>query len=180
MRSIKKFAAYEKCLVSFLDILGFKNILNSRGADEIASILSEFREFNKGIVPYIPHGVKEHRLNSEMLSEIVSDAVVRVRTTETQQDEGPFSQELYDLFYLQVKCIKKGIIIRGAVQFGDMHVGVDFKGPVFGPALVDAYTMENERVVYPIIAVHEDAIENYINNKGVSKYLAQTVEEELY
>ena len=75
---------YEDCLVTFFDILGFRNLLNTKSSAEISEFLSVFRQSSQteDIVPATRSD--EVRLHSEVTAEIVSDAIVRVRTTETQ------------------------------------------------------------------------------------------------
>ena len=88
----------------------------------------------------------------------MSDAIVRVRTIETQYYVGALYWELLDLLHIQIDCLNAGILVRGAMTIGHMHVGTNLDGPIFGPALVQAYEMEGREVIYPRIAAHEDVI----------------------
>lgn len=155
-------AGYEKCVTTFIDIMGFKALLTKKTPDEIARDLSRFREFAEGDEPIATRVMKDFTLQSRVHAEIVSDAIVRVRTTDTVYKEGALVSELLDLVYIQVECIDAGIILRGALKFGNMHIGHQFEGPIFGPALADAYLMEDKQVVYPIIAVCWDSVEAHL------------------
>lgn len=156
---------YEECLVTFFDILGFRALLNKQSAAEIRETMNRFRRLSKGddIAPF--HRMKEARVQSEVLAEIISDAIVRVRTTETQHQDGALIWEIIDLIHIQIECIDKGILLRGAMTIGHMHVGIQLDGPVFGPALVEAYEMEDREVVYPRIAIHERLIERHQSDR---------------
>lgn len=151
---------YEECLVTFFDVLGFKNLLNTRSAAEISELLSTFRFVSEGDATP-PTRSDEMRMTSEVHAEIVSDAIVRVRTIETQYQVGALVWELIDLLHIQTQCLMKGILVRGAMTIGHMHLKIDFSGPVFGPGLVQAYEMEEREVIFPRIAIHEDVIERH-------------------
>ena len=152
--------AYEECLVTFFDVLGFRNLLNSRSGLEIRQMLSTFRRVSEGDATR-PTRSDEMRMISEVHAEIVSDAIVRTRTIETQYHAGPLVWEIIDLLHIQIACVATGILVRGAMAIGPMHLGIDFSGPVFGPALVRAYLMEDREVIFPRIAIHETVIERH-------------------
>lgn len=151
---------YEECLVTFFDVLGFRNLLHTRSGAEIRDLLSMFRRVSEGDATP-PTRSDEMRMISEVHAEIVSDAIVRTRTIETQYQAGPLVWELIDLLHIQIECVANGILVRGAMTIGPMHLGIDFSGPVFGPALVQAYFMEEGEVIFPRIAIHEDVIERH-------------------
>lgn len=154
-------ADYEECVVTFFDILGFRHLLNTRSGAEISDILQNFRRLSETeeIVP--AQRVDEVRLQSEAKTEIISDAIVRVRTTETQYASGPLIWEIIDLLHIQIDCLNRGILIRGASTVGFMHLGMNLEGPIFGPGLVQAYEMEENEVIFPRIVIHEDVIKRH-------------------
>lgn len=151
---------YERCVVTYIDILGFRHLLATRDASEIVDALASLREFTAGDANDRPppRRMAEVRLNSESYSEAVSDAVVRVRPVEIQAPDGAFVNELIDLVHATVACVKRDILIRGGLAIGAAHVGLDGKGPIFGPAMVRAYEIEDTEAVYPRIMIDEDAI----------------------
>ncbi|KRS10697.1 hypothetical protein, partial [Roseovarius indicus] len=132
---------YEECLVTVFDVLGFRNLLHTRSGAEIRDLLSMFRRVSEGDATSLTRS-DEMRMISEVHAEIVSDAIVKTRTLETQYQAGPLVWELIDLLHIQIECVANGILVRGAMTIGPMHLGIDFSGPVFGPALVQAYFME--------------------------------------
>jgi hypothetical protein len=151
-------AEYEECVVTFLDVLGFRALLRSESADQIAKILNILRSVSKPDTPLEVTRSDEFRIQSEAVQEIISDAVVRARTLNTKYRDGAFIWEIIDLLHIQIECIANGVLLRGAVTIGDLHIGQDLKGPVFGTALVRAYEMESDEVVYPRIAIDETAL----------------------
>ncbi|WP_411839899.1 hypothetical protein [Paracoccus sp. ME4] len=160
-------AGYERCVTTFIDIMGFKALLARKKPDEIARDLSRFRKFAQGDEPGEIRVMTDFTLQSRVHAEIVSDAIVRVRTTDTDYRDGALHWELLDLLHIQIQCIDAGIILRGALKIGDMHVGDRFCGPIFGPALADAYLMEENEVVYPMIAVAEDSLMEQMRNPAL-------------
>lgn len=171
---------YEECLVTFFDILGFRNLLQTKSSAEISEFLSIFRQVSEGddIVPATRSD--ERRLHSEVKAEIMSDAIVRVRTIETQYYVGALYWELLDLLHIQIDCLNADILVRGAMTIGHMHVGTNLDGPIFGPALVQAYEMEGKEVIYPRIVVHEDVIARHRRDERLRREEHSLKEEEDY
>ena len=155
---------FERCVVTFIDILGYRNLLNTRRAEEIVGVVNALRGFAAGDaddeVP--PTRSDEWRLYTQSFSESVSDAVVRVRTIDTQSQDGPFVHELIDLMHATIECINRGILIRGGMTIGPVHVGLDGRGPIFGNGMVRAYKIEEEEAVFPRIMIDDQALEAYL------------------
>ncbi|AGB73105.1 MULTISPECIES: hypothetical protein [Rhizobium] len=147
---------YEPAIASFIDVLGFQALLNSRTPAEIHNIILDLREFSTP--DELPaRRMKDVRLSSRAFAESVSDAVVRVRVFDTQYADGALFNELLDLLHIQIQCINSGVLIRAGVAIGDVHVGLNGKGPIFGPAMVRAYQIESEEARYPRIVIDEAA-----------------------
>ncbi len=152
---------YEPSIVSFIDVLGFRELLNSRSAAEIHDIIVNLRELTT------PDDTPERRkkgmrLISRAFADSVSDAIVRVRPFNTQYSDGAFFQELLDLLFIQIQCIGSGVLVRAGVAIGDAHVGIDGKGPVFGPAMVRAYEIESSEAIFPRIVIDEAAYQHFL------------------
>ncbi len=156
-------ADYEPGIVTFIDVLGFRAMLSDRPAGEIHDIILSLREFSK---PESEHfrRMKEVRLSSRAFAESVSDAVVRVRVFDTQHSDGAFFQELLDLLHIQIQCINHGVLIRAGLAIGNVHVGLNGTGPVFGPAMVRAYDIESGEAIYPRIVVDDAAYEHFLSD----------------
>ena len=169
---------YEECIVSFLDILGFRNMLGSAHPGEIAEALGTFRAASSPDGLEAKRAPEERGKNSVVRVEIVSDAIVRARTTKARYQGGYLFWELLDLLHIQIACIANGVTVRGAVTIGDLHLGADLHGPVFGPALVRAYEMESEEVVFPRIAVDE-AVLDRLRSDPTMRREGHTLEQEL-
>lgn len=169
---------YEPCIVSFIDVLGFRNLLNTRHAHDIRDVLLQLREFTAPLEERPTRPVRDARLLSRAFADSVSDAVVRVRVFDTQYNDGAFFHELLDLLHAQVECIGHGVVIRAGVAVGSAHVGLCGKGPVFGPAMVRAYEIETNEAIYPRIVVDAAAYQNFLDDARLRKQ-DHRLEEEL-
>jgi len=160
---------FERCVVTFIDILGYRNLLNTRDAAEIVDIVNALRTFTAGDSDEdeSPRRMDEHRLYSQSFSESVSDAVVRVRTVDTQSPDGAFVLELIDLMHAMIECVNRGILIRGGMTIGPVHIGLDGRGPIFGNGMVRAFKIESEEAVYPRIMIDDTALEAYLSDESL-------------
>lgn len=144
---------YADRYVAFIDILGFKEIVrNSRnqgGANSASSLNSIFNALNlnfKGLIKDYESqsGASSSDLRVNTFSDFV---VISCHATEAG----------LDLLIFVVWCVvrdwlSKGYLSRGGVAKGPViHVGGDANSPgmVFGPAFIDAYTLEQEVADYP-------------------------------
>jgi hypothetical protein len=160
---------YEPCIVSFIDVLGFRNLLDTHHAHDIRDMLLRLREFTAPDEEKPSRRMKEVRLQSRAFADSVSDAVVRVRAFDTQFSDGAFFQELLDLLHAQVSCICTGVVIRAGVAIGDAHVGMNGEGPVFGPAMVRAYEIESQKAIQPRIVIDEEAYQRFLSDERLRK-----------
>lgn len=158
---------FERGVVTFIDILGYKALLQTRHADDIVKVLKALRRFTEGDgnKEESPRRIDEARLYTQSYSESVSDAVVRVRTVDTQSQDGPLGHELFDLTLAMIECINGGFLIRGGLTIGPVHVGLDGRGPIFGNAMVRAYEIEENEAIYPRIMIDDDAIDAYLGDQ---------------
>lgn len=169
---------YEPCIVSFIDVLGFRNLLETRHADDIRDVLLQLRQFTAPDEERPARPVKDARRLSRAFAESVSDAVVRVRVFDTHYNDGAFFHELLDLLHAQINCIQHGVVIRAGIAIGDAHVGLDGKGPIFGPAMVRAYEVETNDAIYPRIIVDDDAYKCFLADARLRKQ-DHSINEEL-
>lgn len=160
---------YEPSIVSFIDVLGFRNLLATRHAHDIRDIMLRLREFTSPDQFETLRRMKDARLYSRAFADSVSDAVVRVRVFDTQYRDGAFFHELLDLLHAQIQCVGSGVVIRAGVTIGDAHVGLGGKGPVFGPAMVRAYEIETHEAVHPRIVVDQAAYDAFLSDTRLRK-----------
>lgn len=160
MTSFDEDPNYEECIVTYLDVLGFRTLIAEKSAEEVQSILNRFR---RSAQPYKfddeAFDMELARMNANV--EIVSDAIVRARPIKNDFRYGVLAHELMDLQYTQIDCISNGIVIRGALTIDYLHLGDGLRGPYFGPGLIRAYEMERHDVIFPRIMVEERVVRRF-------------------
>lgn len=149
---------YQPCIVSFIDVLGFRNLIRSRTAAEIHRTISLLQEFTAPLEPSIH---LEDTSISTAHTQSVSDAIVRVRPFVTRYRDGAFFHELLDLLHAQIELVGEGVLIRAGLTVGNAYVGGDPNSPIFGPAMVRAYEIESQEAVFPRIVVDDEAIREH-------------------
>ena len=155
---------FEPGIVSFIDILGFRNLLQSRHAHDIRDAVLTLRKSTTPIEhdSTVPNG--KQRKFSAAFTDSVSDAVVRVRVFDTEFADGAFFHEVLDLIHAQVECVGDGVLVRGGLAIGDIYIGETGEGPVFGSGMVRAYELEQHDAKYPRIVIDRDAFEKYLKD----------------
>ena len=126
---------YSKAIVTFLDILGFRNLVTTESAEEVDRKLNSVERFTAPIY------IKGDDLDRQLEPSVIwfSDSVVRVRQLETEANlaspSGLLFWELLDLVHAQAELVREGILLRGGVAYGDVLLS---GSRVFGPAVVRA------------------------------------------
>jgi hypothetical protein len=165
---------YKKSIVTFIDIMGFKDFVKDSNAERINHVLEAFY---KETSPFI----NEKYTDKENCAEVIcfSDSIVRVRKIETEKNkkrpDGVLFEEFHNLVLAQGQLIDSNIIIRGGITIGDVHIS---EGRVFGPGLIQAYELESKYALYPRIIIDPSLIQEYKTNR-LLKAERHSVEEEL-
>ncbi len=140
---------YAVSLVTYLDILGFKDLIRTRSAGEISRIVRVVKE-----------AVQPARFKTR-LSAIPDDEYVNfsdLSLIATPLEKAPhnrpssqlFSQVLHLVHAQSNLILDEAILIRGAVTIGEV---VKSWGQLFGPAVVRAYELERDYARYPRIII---------------------------
>jgi hypothetical protein len=152
---------YQKAIVTFVDILGFGDFVQKSDYKAVEKVLDAVEESTS---PIILDELDNEGDNTEVVS--FSDSIVRVRKIESEANKkyptGVLFQELLSLVHAQVELIDLNIIIRGGVTIGDIFIS---EGRVFGPGLVEAYSLENKYAKYPRIVIDPKLVYEYKTNE---------------
>lgn len=149
---------YEKRVVAFVDILGFKNMVVASQTDiiqqqRILQAMDIIHSHKKMNDEFLGGGLKEFGVQVTTFSD---SAIISYPIT---YDGGLFFV-LLDLIHLQLDLLKVGMFIRGGVCIGDAHHDA-FNA--FGPAIIEAYYLESQKAIYPRIILTQDTI-----NQGIA------------
>lgn len=143
-----KAAQYEKCVLTFFDILGFKESVGKRSPKEVYKILNVFSRANK---------VEEYPTAPEVL--VVSDSAIRISRVHSEANKrypsGILFHELNNLTFIQAELAQSGVFVRGAVVIGEVFFR---DGILFGPAYLRALELESKHAVVPRVIVDPAAI----------------------
>lgn len=139
---------YVKAFVTFIDILGFKGIVDNESSEDI----------NKKLDAMFRLSTPCQQVSPDMQEAIViqfSDSIIRIQPV-NEGDESDIAQcyyrELDALILMQGNLACNGILIRGGLTYGDVCVK---NGRIFGPAFNRAYQIESSLARYPRILVDE-------------------------
>lgn len=149
--SSKDFSEYDKRFVFFIDILGFKDLVEkSSKPKDIKQIIDLLKE------DFI---VANKKYDLQLAITPVSDCIIL-----SFKNEAKFILHfiLYIISYVQANAIAKyGLLFRGAGTFGDMIHNEEYQ---FGRAYQHAYHLETEFAIYPRVILEKKLI-NSLNNE---------------
>lgn len=140
-----------KCLVAFIDILGFsdeiKNTWNSSGED----LFSRMKMFTKIVNGNISKQIKKVRSEAERDTyygcsiKTFSDSVIILYAFNGNPDKRRFLIGLYYLLYtasfVWKTALRLNFSVRGGIEYGNMRWNNQV---LLGPAFVNAYTLESK------------------------------------
>ena len=151
---------YTRYCVAFLDILGFKNLVGTEDASTIHSIFSNIRHAKKLIRGISGEDTWWAQMGKKTKIYFFSDSIViAIPMSE------PMALELVasNCMLLQHTLWYYGLPtwVRGGISIGDLYCG---NSEIFGPALIDAYILEETVAKYPRIVMHESTYQAGIDN----------------
>ncbi len=144
---------YEDRIVCFMDILGFKahvkktdtkdNKENIKNIDNIASSIEAIRYFTDMDKPEGNEGKQITQFSDSLVISFLSD-----------EESGVFNS-LLTILWIQISLVRHGILCRGGIVRGKL---VHTEKYLFGPAMVNAYTLESKAALYPRVILDESII----------------------
>lgn len=166
--SIMNNVHYETRYVAFLDLLGFKDMV-----DQSTKSQSILNKINK-VLNYtyeVQHNNYDGFMSLVEFGKQVttfSDSIVISYSTSTP---GGGFHILMDLIYICIDLFDNGILVRGGVTVGQL---IHNEQKCFGPAMNEAYRMESTDAIYPQILINKNVLDFDLQNPGP----ANTVEQE--
>jgi hypothetical protein len=174
-------AAYKKHIVAFIDILGFKNLVEASETDSITldtihNFLEYFFAWQTGQPNTWDHTFIHHDLDVQKNSAAYkvqdlhctcfSDSLVVSMPYDPSRVCQQFSTFVSNLAHIGSKFIQAGVLLRGGIAEGNLvH---DLKGIIYGTAFNEAVEIE-KKAKYPRIILSAGLI-----NLLVSKSLNQS------
>ena len=175
---------YENRVVIYLDLLGFKNLIdktvlhpsgldNTAAIDGIVSLYDLIRDaWHLDSRDTDFESAEDRLLFNKARGKVVtifSDSIV---ISFLQDAESEVFSTLYQIQLLIMNLVNRGVLCRGAVSYGKL---IHTDKMVFGPALNEAYLTEDKIAIYPRIIVSKGILDIAIGAKSVG----HTDEEEI-
>jgi len=143
---------YSDCYIAFIDILGFKEMINNCPFEEIHRM---YRRRMKMPMDFFSHDGKSVLDMNDIHMKVMSDSVCFfVDSTITNSLVGLVATCLY--FQVDLLRQSKPVLSRGAITHGEIYADGDI---VFGPGFVKAYLMEEKSANYPRIIMTRETID---------------------
>jgi hypothetical protein len=148
----KRNLAYTPHLISYIDILGFRELI----AEKSPNLIS--RAIRRVIETTAPDAqiLKENRENYINFSDLIVHTVPILSSANKKFREGLVFVEVNNLALAQAALIEEDLLIRGALTIGEIERTY---GVLFGPGLISAYELEREHAQFPRIVVDPNVIE---------------------
>lgn len=154
--------SYTQCIIVFLDILGFKNMINTKAFEDIRHIFSNIMTENDfGIA--LSHATYDQndtfgRYNmilSQLRLHIMSDSIV-IAVPSGEPEALAVLIDVCDVIQEQLYQLNPPVFLRGAVAEGDFYLDEQL---IFGKGLVDAYVAQENYAIYPRIILSDAVVE---------------------
>lgn len=170
----KKELKYERRLIAFIDILGFKDIVKQSETDtskieliySVLEYLKDWEKTEKWDLKFVEieesaqyKGVNNFDLRGKTNTTTFSDSIVVSVKVDDNVNEMA-STLIVNLAYIGTVLLEKGILFRGGLTIGNI-IHVD-NGTVFGQGLIDAFMLETRSAKYPRIVL-SDKLLNELN-----------------
>lgn len=155
---------YETYVIAFLDILGFKNLINTADFDKIIEIFQSIISDKEAEIAL--HRATDGDESLERYNKFLTSTKIRLMS-DSIIVAAPFKDKEALAVVIDIcSCIQeslydfdKPIFLRGAVAAGDIFFDDNV---VFGKGLVDAYLAQENYAIYPRIIITPEIVEGMI------------------
>jgi hypothetical protein len=146
---------YEDRIVCFLDVLGFKELVNApvrpdSSVDEakVAAIAKALTAIRRAMDVDEPEKVLGGMQVTQFSDSITLSFPVNAKSA--------LFHAVLQIVWVQLQLIYHGILVRGAMKYGKL---VHTPELMFGPAFVDAYELESKAACYPRVILEDQVIQ---------------------
>jgi hypothetical protein len=151
---------YDQRIVAFIDILGFQSLINETidkvdndDEEKINSVIAAYETIRE-----VWHLYKKTESSNIILSKskqisIFSDSIV---VSFKIDEPSEVFYTLLEIKWLIMRLLYRQILCRGAVAIGKF---IHSENYLFGPALVEAYTLELKSAMYPRVILDRSVVD---------------------
>ncbi|MGL5213653.1 MAG: hypothetical protein ACRC8R_00735 [Aeromonas hydrophila] len=142
---------YEESFVAFLDVLGFKQMIQSQNKTQI----NKYFGIVNSAIEYL-NGITSKR---EIGSIVISDSVILTVPYNGEREEkiDKLRQLCIAVGLIQQNLAIEGIWLRGAICCGDTYFS-SAENQIVGPAYINAYLLEEQLAVNPRVILDSKLI----------------------
>lgn len=149
-------AEYTEYYIAFLDMLGFKKLINDSPCDKIAEIFAKFSNKKPLKASYLGNrNIISEDTADALKMKVMSDSIcfyIDVNVTNALLCMIMSCMEFqYELYQNEIP-----IFLRGAIVRGNLYVEKD---TMFGPGITQAYLMEENNAKYPRIILTNETLQ---------------------
>ncbi|MBS1666520.1 MAG: hypothetical protein JST58_04010 [Bacteroidetes bacterium] len=178
---------YQNRVVLFLDILGFKNILDKTLDKEEQDDTKRINQLHETLS--LMYNEVSWKKSSKETSRVVTQFSDTIVVSFLENDKAEVVTFFDDVLSLLTQLVSRGILCRGAVSYGKL---VHSDRIIFGPALVDAYLTESKAAMYPRVILDRTLVETireakepyfrklFEQDEFYDAYLKKDLDEKLY
>ena len=163
---------YKPTILTYIDILGFRDIQKSKSPQEIYDILS----FLKRQAKPSDSECKNLEINFLNFSDLIVRATNILSESNVEYPIGLLFHEFLSVCCEQTELIAKETIVRGAITIGESY---SEEGMLFGPALSRAYELESEVAIYPRVII-DPIVFKSLDESELLRYELHELEDEKY
>jgi hypothetical protein len=163
MNPKRRSVSYEKSILTYIDILGFSELITNKSAGDISRSIRVVREAAQP---------KRFKSTTPEISEAdfrnFSDLCI-IRKVIAGKGKFPASGEVHSqilhMVHVQTGLLfDEGILLRGGITVGDVALSY---GQLFGPAVNRGYAIESQVARFPRIVVGEEVLREVKNNPAL-------------
>jgi len=177
---------YEKKLILFIDLLGFKKYIIDKTQDR------RDNEFNIQRFINLIEAIRDDfcldadtNLNQRIRSGLFADSIITqfsdsIILSTKYRVKSQLEAIMIDIINLICNGIYFGFIFRGALTYGNI---IHNNRYLFGPGFIDAYEMESKRAIYPRVIIDHRLLEengDYLESEMLKKILIKDDDNEYY
>lgn len=159
--------SYTESYVAFLDILGFKNIINNYAFEEILMIFKKIKQAKDDVKWAIYRACEEGDISlvnynnalSDSKITIMSDSIIVSTPCMYKESLSATIDICWFIQYLLYE-FKEPILLRGAISKGTMYQNEEI---TFGKGMVDAYLMQENFSIYPRIILKQELLDDFVD-----------------
>ncbi len=145
---------YEDYYVAFIDILGFKQIIQDYDCNKIYNIFMYLKRYSKG---HANHNDKIMMAYEDMSFRILSDSII-IFVKVSIKDSLVAIIDICSRLQFSLLNLEQPVLLRGGIAKGNLYYDNEI---IYGNGLVAAYLLENDHAIMPRIIFERNLLSDF-------------------